>query len=869
MNIYREFEKISLYRGGSKAISSIGNDGITAELTYSQTKKLIGEYADRLSSLGIRAGDRIAIAGESCPEWNIAFMSAAKLECTSVLIDASLPGCEIINLIEKAQVRCVLASPRVYGTISAVNNVPILDITDKLSFFKDSSVSAGKVCENADKKVAVIIFSSGTTKTASGIMHYHDTVIKSARMCIDANKLSGKDRYLGILPNSHIYGLFAQVIAPMLTGAQVGFVQSLTAQGLTSAFSCFKPTVIPAVPKIYDLLKTQIQKKIESDKKSAILYKTAFPLCLKIRKVFGINLGKKLFKRIHDAFGGEARILCSAGSPMSKETCEFYFGTGFNILNSYGATETNIPTIGNYGKNITVSSAGKPYPDVKLKIAPSGELLLKSPYFMKGYFNDEAADKEAFTKDGWFRTGDLGEFDKHGNVVILGRCKENIVLATGKKAAPDDIEKAYKGIAGVEELVVCGIPVEDGSFDTVHAFVAADPIYHASIYEELMKRSSSLAAAMKLSGIHFVESIPKTSLQKPKRYLLKKLVLEDKLDTLNDNKKSVRTDSTDIAQLVINAVAKAGNVSPSAVKMSTKFLREYTIDSLSAVELALEIESFSGVRIDDAIDKDMTVAKLIGLIQNPKMIKRTSIKSIIYPLDKSAIDYKIYRFYRNLVRTFYKVKIKNDSVLPEDRGYIICANHVSNFDYLYITQNFKRERFNKFCCMAKKELFKNKFINRLMIKVAGMVPVDRTGSAGDAINALKEKLKDSWGVLIHPEGTRSKDGKIGKFKKGAALLSIETKSPIVPAYIKGGHEIYPPNRKLPHLFNWKKLKKYDVEVIYGEPIDPEGMTPETLTAKVQKAVETLAEKTKNTVEKSKKLKKTKSKRKTKKRHSRN
>lgn len=857
MNIYREFEKISLYRSDKKAISAIGNDGIITELTYAQTKKLIGEYSERLSSLGIRTGDRIAIAGESCPEWNIAFMAAAKLECTSVLIDASLPGSEIVSLIEKAQVRCIIASPKVSGIIGAVKDIPTLDMTDKLSFFTYSCNSVRKVCENTDKEVAVIIFSSGTTRTASGIMHYHDTIIKSAQMCVSANKLSGKDRYLGILPNSHIYGLFSQVIAPMLTGAQIGFVESLTAQGLTSAFSLFKPTVIPAVPKIYELLKTQILKRIDSSKKSEILYKITFPVCLKIRKATGINPGKKLFKQIHDAFGGEARILCSAGSPMSKETCEFYFGTGFDILNSYGATETNIPTIGNYGKNITTDSAGRPYPDIKLKIAPSGELLLKSPYFMKGYFNDETATEEAFTKDGWFRTGDLGEFDKHGNVVILGRCKENIVLSTGKKAAPDDIEKAYRNISGIDELVVCGVPVEDGSYDTVHAFVVADPIYHSSVYEELMKRSSSLAAAMKLSGIHFVESIPKTSLQKPKRYLLKKLVLEDGLDTLIENKKSVKTDSTDIAQLVINAVAKVGNVSPSDVKMSTKFLKEYTIDSLSIVELALEIEGFSGVKVDDAIDREMTVAKLIGLVQNPKMIKRTPIKSIIHPLNKSAIDYKIYRFYRNLVRAVYKVRVKNDAVLPEDKGYIICANHVSNFDYLYITQNFKRERFNKFCCMAKKELFKNKFINRLMIKVAGMVPVDRSGAAGEAINSLKEKLKDKWGVLIHPEGTRSKDGKIGKFKNGAALLSIETKSPIVPAYIKGGYEIYPPGRKLPHLFNWKKLKKYDVEVIYGEPIYPEGMTPETLTAKVQAAVEALAEKAKNTAKKSKRPKKPK------------
>lgn len=858
MNIYSEFEKTSFRYNDKVALVMLSDSGKMTGYTYAQVRTLASKFAERLSAVGLKPGDRVAVASESRPEWNIAFMAAEKLGCTAALIDASLPRSEMLALIEKAQVSCIIASEKIHDVLGAVSGIPMLNLCDKLSLFSDSCEKCEINQPEGSSDIAVIIFSSGTTRTASGIMHRHDTIINSASMCLRCNKLADEERYLAILPNSHIYGLFAQVIAPMLFGSQVGFVQSLNASGLSRAFSDFKPTVIPAVPKIYELLKTQIMKKIEADNKSKKMYNIAFPVCLRLRKTLGINLGKKLFSQIHQAFGGCVRILCSAGSPMQQETCEFYYGTGFNILNSYGATETNIPTIGNYGRHITTDSAGRVYPDVKMKISPSGEILLKSPYFMVGYYNDEKSTREAFTSEGWFRTGDIGEYNKDGNVVIVGRCKENIVLATGKKVAPDDIEKFYGGIAGVKELVVCGVPVEDGSYDTVHAFVVADPLDHKAIYDKLMTKSSQAATAMKLSGVHFVDTIPRTSLQKPKRYLLKKMILEDDLQALSENSdKSKKTDSTDIARLVINAVAKVGNVSPDEVKLSTRFLQEFTIDSLSAVELALEIEDFSGVKIDDALDKNMTVAKLIGLVQNPSMIKRTPVKSLIYPLNKSALDYRIYRFYRNLVHTVYKVKIKNDKVLPEDKGYIICANHVSNFDYLYITQNFKKERFNKFCCMAKKELFKNKLVNRIMIKVAGMVPVDRTGEVGDTMESIKNKLKDKWGVLIHPEGTRSKDGKLGKFKNGAALLSIEAKVPIIPAYIKGGHEIFPPDKKLPKLFNWKKLKKYDVEVIYGEPIDPEGMTPETLTAKVQAAVETLAEKAKGGVVKAKKLGKAK------------
>lgn len=850
MNIYTEFEKAAAGCLGKTAMLLIHDDGTSTQMNYRRTLALAKEFAAKLKSYGVSKGQRVAIAAESSPLWNTAFMAVLSIDCTAALIDYSLPADEMLALIRKAEVSCVIASEKVYAKLGAPEGIPILDIDRALAQFAESCPRCEISQPVSQENAAVIIFSSGTTKTASGIVHSHDSLINSARMCLDCNHLGKRERYLGLLPNSHIYGLFAQVLAPMLWGAQVGFVENLTAKGLQSGFESFRPTVVPAVPKIYELLKNQIMKKIESDKRSQMLFKTMFPVCLKARMTSGVNLGKAVFGKIHDVFGGKVKILCSAGSPMSRETCEFYYGTGFNILNSYGTTETNIPTIGNYGRNITVDSAGRPYPDVRIKIAPSGEILLKSPYFMLGYYGDEEATKAAYTSEGWFKTGDLGEYNKRGNIVILGRCKENIVLSTGKKAAPDDIEKAYSGIKGVKELVVCGVPVEDGSYDEVHAFVVADPLYHSDIYNELMKLSSGLAAAMRLNGVHFVESIPRTSLQKPKRYLLKKMVLEDSLEKLVDNdKKAVKTDSSDIAGIVINAVAKIGNVPPEQVKLSTKFLREFTIDSLSTVELALEIEDLCGVKIDDSLDKDMTVAKLIGIVQNPKMIKTTPVHKLIYPLNKSALDYRIYRFYRNLVRAIYKVRVKNEEVLPEDRGYIICANHVSNFDYLYLTQNFKQDRFRKFCCMAKKELFSKNPVSRLLVKVAGMIPVDRTGAVGDAMDSVKAKLKDKWGVLIHPEGTRSKDGKLGKFKNGAALLSIETRSPIIPAYIKGGHEIYPPSRKLPKLFNWKKLRKYDVEVVYGDPIDPEGMTPETLTAKVQAAVEALAKKSEGLGEK--------------------
>ncbi|MGN0594053.1 MAG: AMP-binding protein [Hominimerdicola sp.] len=859
MNIYLEMRKAAMSHYSKTAISILDSEGIVTEFTYAKTLQLTDRFANKLTEIGIQAGDRVGIASEACPYWNMAFMACAKINATAVLIDSSLPKKELAALVKKAQLSCLIASPKVINEIGILENVPILQLFRQLELAEGSCKQPDRSGMAGDEKIAVIIFSSGTTKTASGIMHTHESQIKSCRMVCDCNGIDDSDVFLGILPNSHIYGLFAQVIAPMILGASVGFIQSLNAKGLTGGFKEFKPTIIPGVPKVYELLKTQIVKQVNSKKSSSVLFKTMFPVAFKMRKIFGINMGKKLFGKIHDAFGGRTKILCSAGSPMTQETCDFYYGAGFNILNNYGATETSIPTIGNTIKNITTNSCGRAYPDVKLKIDHSGEILIKSPYMMLGYFNDEEATRQAFTADGWFHSGDLGNFNKHKNILILGRCKENIVLATGKKVAPDDIEAAYLNIENADELVVCGVPAGDGSYDEVHAFVVAEKAFHEDIRKKLMGISSGLNQAMKLSAIHFVNEIPRTAIGKPKRYLLKKMVMEDSIDQFNsqkEDKKKPHTDSTDIAQLVKNAVAKIGNVSPDEVKMSTKFLQEYTIDSLSAIELAIEIESFSGVKVDDVLTKDMTVGRLISLVLNPNRIRKTTVKSMIYPLDKKKIDYRIYRFFRNLTRTVYEVKVHNDHYLPEENGYIICANHVSNFDFLFLTQNFKRDRFAKFCCMAKKELFTNGFFHKIIIRAGGMVPVDRGGQVKESMQALRTKLSEKWGVLVHPEGTRSKTGEMGKFKSGAAILAIETDSPIVPAYIKGGHEIFPPKQKMPKLFDWKHMKKYKVAVYYGKPIYPNGETPEQLMEKVREAV--LALKEQADAEKSSKRKKFKS-----------
>ncbi|MEG1426989.1 MAG: AMP-binding protein, partial [Oscillospiraceae bacterium] len=460
MNIYEEIRRKNADKQERPALSIRLKGGSERSYTFAQMFAAVSGYQQMLVAEGLCPGDRVAIISESCPEWTIVFLAIASVGATSLLMDASLGATDLMEQLEQSDVRCLFASPK---SIEKLGNIPVptFDLLAGSNAYLNERKPLRTATIPGNEMAASIIFSSGTTKKASGILHSHDSILNSALMCMESNHLNAKDRFLAILPNSHIYGVLCQIVGPLLLGAPTCFLDEMTSEALVGGFKEFKPSIFPAVPKIYELLKTQISFKINSDPTTKKLFATLFPICLKLRKATGINLGKKLFKTVHDNFGGQLRILCSAGAPTEAETAEFFYGIGFDFLITYGATETCIPTIGNYGRQISTDTCGKPYPNITVKISESGEILIKTPYRMLGYFENQEATVAAFNKDGWFCSGDLGCIDQKGLVRVLGRCKDNIVLATGKKIAPDDIEKAYMGIDGLKELVVCGIPVSD------------------------------------------------------------------------------------------------------------------------------------------------------------------------------------------------------------------------------------------------------------------------------------------------------------------------------------------------------------------------------------------------------------------------
>ncbi len=261
------------------------------------------------------------------------------------------------------------------------------------------------------------------------------------------------------------------------------------------------------------------------------------------------------------------------------------------------------------------------------------------------------------------------------------------------------------------------------------------------------------------------------------------------------------------------------------------------MDSLSSINLALELEDLYKVNIERFYFDDMTVQDVVDALQNKGTQKKAiGQENVDYPQKKTNGDYYTYTFFRNAARFVYKLSVHGKENIPTDKGFIICANHVSKIDYLYVSSAFSKERFKTLCCMAKKELFRNDPFSRKLIKAAGMVPVDRSGINMKTMDSLKKRLHENWGVVIHPEGTRSADGIFREMKSGAAVLAIDAGVPIVPAYINGAFEVFPRDRKIMRFFDWKHMKKLPISVTFGEAIETDGKDVSALTEEVQNAI---------------------------------
>jgi len=479
-------------RFGDQVCMKYKKDGQWIDMSYNEVNNIVHRFALGLLSLGMEAKDNLSLLSENRPEWAFCDLACLSVGGCLVTIYATNTPEQCAYIVKDSESKFVVVSnnnqlEKILSSKSELPQMkkiiifdPIKDITDK----DPMVISFRDVCEMGEKyekpeefeerianvqpdDLLTLIYTSGTTGDPKGVMLTHDNLLSNVEACMKIIPIEDDDIALSFLPLSHSFERMAGHFTMFYNGVPIAYAESIDA--LVQNIGEIHPTVMVAVPRIYEKVHARILDNVEkggSSKKAIFqwaigvgsqvseykLKKKPLPFMLNIQYTLAHKL---VFSKLHETLGGRLRFFVSGGAPLAQEIAEFFHAAGITILEGYGLTETSPVITVNTPDHMRFGMVGKPVPGVEVKIADDGEILVRGPNVMKGYYNKPEASKEAL-EDGWFHTGDIGLLDADGFLKITDRKKDLIVTAGGKNVAPQNIENMMKMDKYIEQVNVVG-----------------------------------------------------------------------------------------------------------------------------------------------------------------------------------------------------------------------------------------------------------------------------------------------------------------------------------------------------------------------------------------------------------------------------
>ena len=450
--------------------------------THNEIRDMIDYLGTALINLGLK-DKRIAVIGENRYEWELAYLSVVCGTGTVVPLDKSLPANELEELVERSEVEAIFYSKKYEEIVEKIkysekNKLKHLismdsDIHKEGIYSQKELIEKGKEFVEAgdrsfiDAKInpeemSIMLFTSGTTSKSKVVALSHKNMVSNVMDFASVLDIDSSDRILSFLPLHHVFECTVGMLYSLYIGAQRSFCEGI--RHIVENLNEYQITFASFVPAIYESMHKTIIKNLEKEGKLEAVRKL-----MEANKDKTMAEKKEIFKDIHNVFGGQIKLFVSGAAALEKEVEEDFRAWGINLCQGYGLTETS-PVIGvETNENFRVGSIGKPLPHIQAKIEDAneegmGELVVKGPNVMLGYYNDEEATKEVL-EDGWFRTGDLAKIDEDGYIFICGRKKSVIVLKNGKNIFPEEMEALVNKIEGVKESFIFGKQQSDDKDD--------------------------------------------------------------------------------------------------------------------------------------------------------------------------------------------------------------------------------------------------------------------------------------------------------------------------------------------------------------------------------------------------------------------
>lgn len=448
----------------------------------------VAGLAKSLAALGVKPGDRVGLFAPNCPEWHIADFAIQGLGAVNVPVyfNESLDHLTYILNDSGARVVITAGESQAKKLAEARNRIPGLEHVISVAapadlrgdFLRYETLIAGagdsdvaeyrrRAAEVTSKQLATIIYTSGTTGEPKGVMLTHENLSSNALDGLTIQRFTRSDVALEFLPLAHVYERIAGY-EYLFSGVSIAYLERI--EDVPQALLEVHPTIAAAVPRFFEKIYGNILQKGHSEHG---IKRRIFDWALHIAaeaapwRAFGkkVPLGVRLqwhianaivYAKIREGLGGRPQRFASGGAPLAPEIAEFFWSVGVEVFQGYGLTETSPVISTNYVGHNKVGTVGQPIPNVQVQIAGDGEILIKGPNVMQGYYRKPDETREVFTPDGWFRTGDIGRLDEDGYLIITDRKKELLKTAAGKFVAPAPIENLLKTSPLISNAIVVG-----------------------------------------------------------------------------------------------------------------------------------------------------------------------------------------------------------------------------------------------------------------------------------------------------------------------------------------------------------------------------------------------------------------------------
>jgi len=858
---------------------------------YAELRKMAESIGNWLEGQNFQPGARIAILADNHPRWIAAYLGVIAAGHTTVPLDTALHADQVAKLLGDSGSSLLFCDAKhlsVGQEAVARRPLPIVTIdgaphhasrstpeqagrfqaVGKNTTDLDSILAAGpghfSPHPASESDLVSLLYTSGTTADPKGVMLTHANFMGEVEAVFDWVELGPNDALLGVLPLFHVLSQMANLLLPLVKGSRVVYLETLNTTELLRALRERKITAFAVVPQFFYLIHERIFKEISHRGRLVeSLMRMLMAVTVFTRKV-GWNPGKIFFPKIHKLFGDHMRYLVTGGSRFEPAIAHDFYALGIDVLQAYGLTETCGGAFCARPDNNVLGSVGPPLQGVEGKIIDPqavegraeavGEIAIRGKIVMRGYWNRADASAAAL-QNGWLHTGDLGYFDRGGNLFITGRKKEVIILSNGKNIYPEELEAHYLKSPYIKELCVMGLERQPGdpTSDQLHAVIVPNfdvlrqkKIVNAKevIRFDIESLSAMLPSTKRIGSYEIwpQDALPRTTTRKLKRFQIERQVRENQSqasanvapagDKPLSEEDSAWLDEPDV-QRALRVIRDAVRSHPTEIHPANNLELDLGLDSMQRVELLVALEQELGGSVEESrLAEVYTVRELVDLVrasaQSGARIPATKFAGWQVVLAeppgdpealalarrqplREAVLYLLTRMVAMLAYDRFHLRVSGLENLPGKGPFLVCSNHQSFIDGMILSSILPWAVFRDIFFVGTTEIFGSGWL-RTLARWLRIILVDPDANLIPAMRAGAFGLRHGRVLVLYPEGERSIDGTPKTFKKGAAILSIHLQVPIVPVAIEGFHEAWPRGK------SFQKFARLWIRI--GNPIQP-------------------------------------------------